>query len=103
MNSSRKRKVAGAEQSRILKPLEDYRSQFTAFSGTYSENGGGHAGDYVLLTGNKGRTPAGIFNSISVDQIAAETSWTGNAVSVAAVFHQTRHWLRRFDQHAVVE
>ena len=61
-----------AKMGRILKPLESHRENMTAFSGTYTEHGGGHAGDYVMYTGGKGKTPTGIFNSISADQTAAE-------------------------------
>lgn len=60
-----------AKMSRILQPLERYKDQWTAFSGTYSEKGGGHAGDYVILTGGDGKTPTGISNTISADQVAA--------------------------------
>jgi hypothetical protein len=61
-----------AEFSRILKPLERFRGDVTAFSGTAQETGGGHSGDYVVLTAAPGKTPTGIINSISVDQIAAK-------------------------------
>ncbi len=61
-----------AQLSRILSPLEAHKSQFTAFSGTYLEHGGSHQGDYTILTGNKGKTPTGIVNSISADQVAAQ-------------------------------
>ena len=60
-----------AEFSRILKPLERFRGQVTAFSGTAQETGGGHSGDYVILTAAPGKTPTGIINSISADQVAA--------------------------------
>ena len=62
----------GAEMSRILKPVEAYKDRFTALSNTYLEHGGSHQGDYVILTGAKGKTPTGIFNSISADQVAAK-------------------------------
>ncbi len=61
-----------AQLSRILKPLEAHKSQFTAFSGTYLEHGGSHQGDYTILTGAQGKTPTGITNSISADQVAAQ-------------------------------
>ena len=63
---------ADARLSRILRPVERYKDRFTAFSNTYLEHGGSHQGDYVILTGNKGKTPTGIVNSISADQVAAK-------------------------------
>ena len=61
-----------AELSRILKPLERFRGHLTAFFGTAQETGGGHSGDYVVLTAAPGKTPTGIINSISCDQVAAQ-------------------------------
>tara|TARA_R110002096_G_scaffold4493_18_gene20938 strand:+ start:1947 stop:3305 length:1359 start_codon:yes stop_codon:yes gene_type:complete len=61
-----------AQMGRILRPLEPFRSQFTALSGTWLEHGGGHQGDYTILTGAPGKTPSGIVNSISADQVAAK-------------------------------
>lgn len=60
-----------SKMSRILKPLEPFKDQWTAFSGTAQETGGGHSGDYVVLTAGKGKTPTGISNTISADQQAA--------------------------------
>lgn len=57
--------------SRILKPLENFKTEMTAISGTWLERGGGHGGDYVMLTGAQGKTRTGIVNSISADQVAA--------------------------------
>ncbi len=57
--------------SRILKPLQKHRDDFTVISGTQLEHGGGHTGDYTFLTGGEGWTSAGIKNSISADQVAA--------------------------------
>lgn len=62
----------GCQLGRILKPLENFKSHMTAFSGTWLETGGGHSGDYPFLTGAPGRTPAGIINSISADQVIAQ-------------------------------
>ncbi|MCA9063231.1 MAG: DUF1552 domain-containing protein, partial [Planctomycetaceae bacterium] len=39
-----------APLSRILKPLEQHRGQFTALSGTWLEHGGGHDGAYPFST-----------------------------------------------------
>ena len=63
---------ADAQLGRILQPLNQFKSQLTALSGTYLEHGGSHQGDYVILTGNQGKKPTGIYNSISADQIAAQ-------------------------------
>ena len=60
------------ELSRILKPLESFRADMTALSGTMLEHGGGHTGDYTFLTGAEGYTSSGITNSVSADQVAAE-------------------------------
>lgn len=58
--------------SRIMKPLEKHRSDFTVLSGTMLEHGGSHTGDYTFLTGAPGYTSSGITNSVSADQVAAE-------------------------------
>lgn len=58
--------------SRILRPLEKHKRNMTAFTGTWLETGGGHSGDYPFLTGAPGKTPAGIIQSISADQVIAE-------------------------------
>lgn len=58
--------------SPTLKTLERHKSDFTIFSGTYLEHGGGHHGDYTFTTGVKARDGGQIKNSISFDQIAAE-------------------------------
>ena len=60
------------EFPRILKPLEEFRSDMTVLSGTKLEHGGGHTGDYTFLTGAEGYTSSGIVNSVSADQVAAE-------------------------------
>lgn len=57
-----------AKLSRILKPLEQNRHNFTAFSGTYLEHGGGHDGAYPFSTAIE----SGEKQSISPDQLAAE-------------------------------
>lgn len=58
--------------SRILRPLDKFKQDMTVFSGTWLETGGGHGGDYPFLTGAPGKTPSGIINSISADQVIAE-------------------------------
>jgi hypothetical protein len=55
--------------SRILKPLEPHRGQFTVLSNTYLEKGGGHDGAYPFSTGIAKDQK----QSISPDQIAAES------------------------------
>lgn len=57
-----------AKLSRILKPLERHRGNFTAFSGTWLEKGGGHDGAYPFSTSIE----SGAKQSISPDQLAAE-------------------------------
>ncbi|MGI9473534.1 MAG: DUF1552 domain-containing protein [Rubripirellula sp.] len=58
--------------SPTLKVLETHRDDFTVFSGTYLEHGGGHQGDYTFSTGIKAKDGSSIHNAISMDQIAAE-------------------------------
>ena len=60
------------ELSPTLKVLEKHRDDFTVFSGTYLEHGGGHQGDYTFSTGVKAKDGGSINNSISMDQLAAE-------------------------------
>jgi len=57
-----------APLSRILKPLENQRGQFTVLSGTCLEHGGGHDGAYPFATA----VPRGSKQTISPDQMAAE-------------------------------
>jgi hypothetical protein len=54
--------------TRILKPLEEHRGDFTVLSGTYLKHGGGHKGTYTFTTG----IPREKKQNISFDQIAAE-------------------------------
>lgn len=54
--------------TRILKPLESHRGQFTVLSGTYLEKGGGHDGAYPFATSIAKDQK----QSISPDQLAAE-------------------------------
>ncbi|MBL8829419.1 MAG: DUF1552 domain-containing protein [Planctomycetaceae bacterium] len=54
--------------TRILKPLEPHRGQFTVLSGTFLEKGGGHDGAYPFSTSIAKDQK----QSISPDQIAAE-------------------------------
>ena len=58
--------------SPTLKVLEKHKNDFTVFSGTYLEHGGGHDGDYTFSTGVKAKDGGSINNSVSMDQIAAE-------------------------------
>ncbi|WP_153556123.1 DUF1552 domain-containing protein [Roseimaritima sediminicola] len=55
--------------SRILKPLEPHRGNFTVLSGTYLAAGGGHGGAYPFATS----IAQGEKQQISPDQIAAAT------------------------------
>lgn len=55
--------------TRILKPLEEHRGDFTVLSGTYLKNGGGHKGTYCFTTGIEREKK----QAISFDQVAAET------------------------------
>ncbi len=59
---------ADAGMSRILKPLEKHRGQFTVLSGTWLNKGGGHDGAYPFATS----IARGEKQSISPDQLAAE-------------------------------
>lgn len=56
------------ELTRILKPLEPHRGQFTVLSGTYLEKGGGHDGAYPFAT-SIAKDQKQI---VSPDQLAAE-------------------------------
>ncbi len=58
--------------SPTLKVLEKHKDDFTVFSGTFLEHGGGHDGDYTFSTGVKAKDNGTIKNSVSMDQIAAE-------------------------------
>ena len=58
--------------SPTLKVLETHKGDFTVFSGTYLEHGGGHDGDYTFSTGVKAKDGGTIKNSVSMDQVAAE-------------------------------
>ncbi len=57
-----------AKMSRILKPLEEQRDQFTVLSGTSLSHGGGHDGAYPFATS----IARGEKQTISPDQLAAE-------------------------------
>lgn len=56
--------------TRILRPLEPHRGNFTVVSGTYLEHGGGHQGTYPFATG----IPKDQRQAISVDQLVAEVA-----------------------------
>ncbi len=57
-----------AKMSRILKPLEGHRHDFTVLSGTCLKHGGGHDGAYPFATAIE----RGQKQTISPDQMAAE-------------------------------
>jgi hypothetical protein len=57
----------GFTMPRILKPLEALRGDFTVFSGTWLEHGGGHNGAYPFSTS----IAKGAKQGLSPDQIAA--------------------------------
>jgi len=59
--------------SPTLQVLEKHRDDFTVLSGTFLQHGGGHDGDYTFSTGVKARDEGTIKNSVSMDQIAAES------------------------------
>lgn len=58
--------------SPTLEVLKAHKKDFTVFSGTYLEHGGGHDGDYTFSTGVKAKDGGSINNSVSMDQVAAE-------------------------------
>jgi hypothetical protein len=58
--------------SRYLKHIEDYRGDFTVFSGlSHARIGRAHAGDQSFLTGAPYERPEAFRNTISLDQFAA--------------------------------
>ncbi len=59
---------SNAKLSRILKPLEENRDQFTVLSGTWLKHGGGHDGAYPFATAIE----RGEKQTLSPDQLAAE-------------------------------
>ncbi|MEQ8790184.1 MAG: DUF1552 domain-containing protein [Pirellulaceae bacterium] len=59
--------------SRILRPLEEHRGDFSVLSGTYMEHGGGHKGTYCFTTG----VPREEKQGVSFDQVAAEAIGQG--------------------------
>jgi len=61
-----------AKMSRILKPLENHRNNFTVLSNTWLENGGGHNGQYPFATSISRGEP----QIISPDQLAAKIHGT---------------------------
>jgi hypothetical protein len=57
-----------------LEHLRDFREQFTVFSGlSHPDVSGGHPADKVFLTAAPGPAGSGFKNSVSIDQLAAET------------------------------
>ncbi len=58
----------GFKTTKILKPLEEHRGNFTVLSGMYLREGGGHKGTYPFATGIAREKKQGI----SFDQIVAE-------------------------------
>jgi hypothetical protein len=63
------------EVTRLLKPLEPLRGDFTVLQGMFLEFGGAHTGDHTFLTGSdaifRPRNGKPYKNSISCDQVAA--------------------------------
>jgi hypothetical protein len=63
------------EATRILKPLEPHRGEFTLVQGMSLEFGGGHDGDHTFLTGSDAiflpRAGGQYKNTVSCDQVAA--------------------------------
>ncbi|MCA9106662.1 MAG: DUF1552 domain-containing protein [Planctomycetales bacterium] len=61
------------ESSRYLRELDEFRDDFTVFSGlSHPDVAGGHSTENCFLTGAPGPTRSGFRNSISLDQYAAE-------------------------------
>ena len=61
------------ELSPYLKPMADFRNDFTVFSGlSHPGVTGGHSTENCFLTGARGPTKSGFRNQISLDQYAAE-------------------------------
>ncbi len=58
--------------SPTLRELVTHKDDFTVFSGTFLEHGGGHEGDYTFSTGVQAKHAGTIKNSVSMDQVAAE-------------------------------
>ena len=59
--------------SPYLSVLEDFRNDFTVFSGlSHPDVVGGHSTENCFLTASRGPTKSGFRNSISLDQFAAE-------------------------------
>lgn len=61
------------ELSPYLKPMAEFRNDFTVFSGlSHPGVTGGHSTENCFLTGARGPTKSGFRNQISLDQYAAE-------------------------------
>ncbi len=61
------------ELSPYLSELDDFRDDFTVFSGlSHPDVDGGHSTENCFLTGARGPTRSGFRNTISLDQFAAE-------------------------------
>lgn len=54
-----------------IEPLAPWRDQFTFFSNTFLQHGGGHQGDYPFLTGADAGWSNPSSNTISADQVVA--------------------------------
>ncbi|QDT36403.1 DUF1552 domain-containing protein [Stratiformator vulcanicus] len=62
------------EETPYLKVLSEFRDQYTIFSGTsHPQTGGGHLSDKAFLTAAPNPGSASFKNSISIDQLAAES------------------------------
>jgi len=76
---------AGADYqaSRILKPLDKHRGQFTAINGTFLKEGGGHDGAYPFSTSiAKGEKQQRSPDQIAAQSIGADTRFSSLQLSV---------------------
>ena len=65
---------AGYVASRYLEPLEPWRDRLTVFSGlSHPDVDGGHAADIAFLTGAPHPAGGSFRNTVSLDQLAAES------------------------------
>lgn len=74
---------AEASSSRILKPLEKHRGEFTAINGTFLSEGGGHDGAYPFSTSiAKGKKQQRSPDQIAAQVIGADTRFSSLQLSV---------------------
>ncbi|PQO38088.1 DUF1552 domain-containing protein [Blastopirellula marina] len=72
-----------AKSSRILQPLEKHRGDFTAISGTYLAEGGGHDGAYPFSTSiAKGKKQQRSPDQIAAQAIGSDTRFASLQLSV---------------------